>query len=130
VLLDRCLDPSTASALALTSTDTAPAAATAALLDLAGVRCFAVADIPGLVLARTLAMIANEAWEAAHHGVATPADIDTAMRLGTNYPAGPFEWTARWSAHAVLQLLDALESAYRDPRYRASWALRAAALAR
>ena len=36
------------------------------------------------------------------HGVATADDIDVAMRLGTNYPAGPFEWTTAWGTGAVL----------------------------
>lgn len=126
LLLDRCLDPPTATALALASTDTALTDAVVALLDRARMHAFPVADIPGLVVARVLSMIANEAWETAHHGVATPADIDTAMRLGTNYPMGPFAWSARWSTGRVLEMLDALWSSYHDPRYRASHALRAA----
>lgn len=69
----------------------------------------------------------REPWETAQHGVATPDDIDTAMRLGTNYPMGPFAWSARWSTGRVLEMLDALWSSYHDPRYRASHALRAAA---
>jgi 3-hydroxybutyryl-CoA dehydrogenase len=115
--------------VALASTDARLRDATVALLHEGGIRSFSVADVPGLVLARILGMIANEAWETTHHGVASRDDIDTAMRLGTNYPVGPFEWTARWSARSVLELLDALWSAYHDPRYRASWALRDAALA-
>jgi 3-hydroxybutyryl-CoA dehydrogenase len=74
-----------------------------------------------------LAVIANEAWETAHHGVASPSDIDLAMRLGTNYPRGPFEWTAMWSPALVVTVLDALWETYHDPRYRVSQALRAAA---
>lgn len=89
------------------------------------IHAFPMADIPGLVVARVLSMIANEAWETAHHGVATPDDIDLAMLLGTNYPIGPFAWSARWSTRRVLELLDALWSSYHDPRYRASHALRA-----
>ena len=88
-----------------------------------------MADAPGLVVARTLAVIANEAWETALHGVATPADIDVAMQLGTNYPSGPFEWTRRWGPEAVLEIIDALWSTYHDTRYRASRDLRAAATA-
>jgi len=51
------------------------------------------------------------------------------MTLGTNYPAGPFEWCRRWGTANVLALLDALLIEYGDPRYRASQAMRAAARA-
>ncbi|WP_327731419.1 3-hydroxyacyl-CoA dehydrogenase family protein [Streptomyces sp. NBC_00487] len=128
LLLDRCLDPATATAVALASTDATLTDTVVTLLGRARIRVFPVADAPGLVVARVLSMIANEAWETAYHEVATPADIDTAMRLGTNYPMGPFAWSARWSTRRVLELLDALWSAYHDPRYRASHALRSAAL--
>ncbi|WP_326686204.1 3-hydroxyacyl-CoA dehydrogenase [Streptomyces sp. NBC_01795] len=127
LLLDRCLAPSTATAVALASTDAPLADAVIALLHRAGVRAFPVADVPGLVVARILSMIANEAWETAYHDVASPGDIDNAMVLGTNYPMGPFAWSAQWSSHRVLELLDALWSSYHDPRYRASFALRTAA---
>ena len=86
---------------------------------------FPIDDTPGLVVARVVSMIVNEAWEAAHLGVASPADIDSAMQLGTNYPLGPFAWSQRWSEAAVLQVLDALHAEYGDVRYRASRRLRA-----
>ena len=69
-------------------------------------------------------MIANEAWEAVLHGVASSEDIDLAMELGTNYPVGPFEWSGRWGHAVVLEVLDALWETYHDPRYRASRLLR------
>jgi 3-hydroxybutyryl-CoA dehydrogenase len=83
--------------------------------------------VPGLVVARTLAVIANEAWETALHGVATPDDIDVAMELGTNYPVGPFAWTRDWGPSTILELLDQLWSTYHDTRYRANRLLRSAA---
>ncbi len=46
------------------------------------------------------------------------------MKLGVNYPAGPFEWLAQWSARDVVALLDALDHHYRGERYRASPFLR------
>jgi 3-hydroxybutyryl-CoA dehydrogenase len=46
------------------------------------------------------------------------------MKLGVNYPAGPFEWLARWDAGAMARLLDALDAHYRGERYRVSPALR------
>jgi 3-hydroxybutyryl-CoA dehydrogenase len=42
------------------------------------------------------------------------------MKLGVNYPAGPFEWLARWDVTKIVQLLDALDAFYRGERYRAS----------
>jgi len=59
--------------------------------------------------------------------VASAADIDTAMRLGVNYPQGPLAWAGRWGLRTVLATLDELESWYRDGRYRASPLLRRAA---
>lgn len=83
-----------------------------------------VADAPGLVVARTIAMLINEAMDAVHQGVCTREGADAAMKLGVNYPAGPFEWLARWNAGAVIVLLDALDKHYRGERYRVSPMLR------
>ena len=79
-----------------------------------------VADQPGLVVARTLAMLVNEAADAVQQGVCDSAGADAAMRLGVNYPAGPFEWLARWGAAEVVQVLEALDAHYRGERYRVS----------
>ncbi len=79
-----------------------------------------VADTPGLVVARTVAMLVNEAADAVLQGVCDEAGADAAMKLGVNYPVGPFEWLARWSAAEVVALLQALDACYRGERYRAS----------
>jgi 3-hydroxybutyryl-CoA dehydrogenase len=84
-----------------------------------------VADAPGLVVARTLAMLVNEAADAVHQGVCTPEGADAAMKLGVNYPAGPFEWLAGWDAAGVCGVLGALDTFYRGERYRISPWLRA-----
>lgn len=126
VVIDRCISPESTTGLAAATTEASALLEVAALFREAGIELYEVADVPGLVLARTLAVIANEAWETALHGVASPEDIDLAMELGTNYPVGPFEWTRRWGADAVLELLDQLWSTYHDPRYRASRELRSA----
>lgn len=81
-------------------------------------------DAPGLVVARTIAMLVNEACDAVHQGVCTPEGADLAMKLGVNYPAGPFEWLARWPANDVVRLLDHLDACYRGERYRVSPTLR------
>jgi 3-hydroxybutyryl-CoA dehydrogenase len=67
---------------------------------------------------RVLATIVNEAASAVAEGVAEPAAIDTAMRLGTNYPAGPLEWGERVGLAYVVSVLDALHAGVPDGRYR------------
>lgn len=79
-----------------------------------------VDDVPGLIVGRTIAMLVNEAADAVHQGVCEAADADTAMKLGTNYPAGPFEWLSEIGAEYVVQTLDNLFDAYRSERYRVS----------
>ncbi|MEN9368268.1 MAG: hypothetical protein RL489_2626 [Pseudomonadota bacterium] len=79
-----------------------------------------LADVPGLVVARTLAMLINEAADAVLQGVCTPEGADAAMKLGVNYPAGPFEWLVAWRASEVAALLDALDAHHRGERYRVS----------
>jgi 3-hydroxybutyryl-CoA dehydrogenase len=77
-------------------------------------------DVPGLVVARTVAMLINEAADAVLQGVCSPEGADAAMKLGVNYPAGPFEWLALWSAQGVREVLTCLDAHYRGERYRIS----------
>jgi 3-hydroxybutyryl-CoA dehydrogenase len=86
-----------------------------------------VADAPGLVVARTISMLINEAADAVHNGVCTAEGADAAMKLGVNYPAGPFDWLKAWRAGPVVTLLDHLDAAYHGDRYRVSPMLRQAA---
>ncbi len=79
-----------------------------------------VSDAPGLVVARTVAMLINEAADAVLQGVCTTAGADSACKLGVNYPAGPFEWLREWSVPGVIAVLESLDSAYRGERYRVS----------
>jgi 3-hydroxybutyryl-CoA dehydrogenase len=65
-------------------------------------------------------MLINEAADAVQQGVCSEADADRAMKLGVNYPAGPFEWLADWNPRAVVNLLDRLDDYYRGERYRVS----------
>lgn len=84
-------------------------------------------DWPGLVAMRTVAMLANEAFEAAMHGVASESGIDDAMRFGVNYPLGPIEWARAIGLPKIAAVLDAIHALTGDPRYRASLGLRMAA---
>jgi 3-hydroxybutyryl-CoA dehydrogenase len=74
---------------------------------------------PAQVEARILAAIVNEASSAIADGVATPDAVDTAMRLGTNWPDGPLAWGERIGLASVVHTLDALHAAVPDGRYRA-----------
>lgn len=62
-------------------------------------------DSPGFVSARVISMIINEAYLALEEGVSTKDEIDTAMKLGTNYPYGPFEWCSIIGVKKVHDLL-------------------------
>lgn len=73
------------------------------------------ADVPGFVSARIVSMIINEAYLALEEQVSTKTEIDTAMKLGTNYPKGPFEWCDAIGAVNVYSLLEKLAVA--QPRY-------------
>ncbi|MEJ8840661.1 3-hydroxyacyl-CoA dehydrogenase [Ramlibacter sp. AN1133] len=79
-----------------------------------------MADVPGLVVARTVAMLVNEAADTVLQGVCTPEATDQAMKLGVNYPTGPFGWLVAWGAPAVADIVLALDRAYRGERYRLS----------
>ena len=73
---------------------------------------------PARIEARILATIVNEAASAVADGVATPDAIDTAMRLGTNWPDGPLAWGERIGLVPVVHTLDALHATVPDGRYR------------
>ena len=81
----------------------------------------------GAIVARVLAAIVNEAASAVAEGVATPDAIDTAMRLGTNYPSGPLEWGERIGLAPVVGTLDTLHESVPDGRYRVTPLLRSLA---
>ncbi len=74
-----------------------------------------VKDEPGLVAARVISMIVNEAFFALEGNVSTKEEIDLAMKLGTNYPFGPFEWSEEIGIKNIFSLLQKLSQ--KDVRY-------------
>ena len=70
------------------------------------------------ISARVLAALVNEAASAVADGVADPDAIDTAMRLGANYPTGPLAWGEQIGLRRVVEELDALDANVPDGRYR------------
>ena len=84
-----------------------------------------VPDMPGMIAPRIVAGVINEAWHTWEEQVSTKEEIDTAMKLGTNYPFGPFEWGERIGLEQIAGLLWSLSRT--DPRYLPSGALQQAA---
>ena len=79
--------------------------------------CISGSLIEKYIFARVLAGILNEAMWAVTEEVASEEDINTAMKLGTNYPLGPFEWVQRIGIDKVQNLLDALNETVADNRF-------------
>ncbi len=77
-----------------------------------------VDDRVGLVTPRLVSMIINEAYYTVQEGTASRQDIDQAMKLGTNYPFGPFEWCNRIGIKHVYELLEAVYEDTHDERYK------------
>lgn len=80
------------------------------------------------ILPRLFAQIANEAAFALEEQVGSRADMDTAMRLGFNWPRGPLELTELLGAPRAVELLEALRAEH-DEAYRPAPGLIAAAKA-
>ncbi|MEU2618692.1 3-hydroxyacyl-CoA dehydrogenase [Streptomyces sp. NPDC007157] len=126
VYFDLALDYRRATRIALSAGhDTHPRTLGEAigLFQALGKQVSVIGDVPGMIVARTVARIVDLAHDAVAKGVATEEDIDTAMRLGVNYPLGPFEWSRRLGRDFAYDLLDDLH--LRDPsgRYAPSLAL-------
>jgi 3-hydroxybutyryl-CoA dehydrogenase len=76
-----------------------------------------VADQAGMVTPRVICMIINEAYRTLEEAIASPEDIDLAMKLGTNYPWGPFEWADRIGPGNVVSVLKEAQKETGDERY-------------
>ncbi|RIQ31149.1 hydroxyphenylacetyl-CoA thioesterase PaaI [Jiangella rhizosphaerae] len=126
VLVDLTLDRSPAR-VGIAAPEHAPkehVEAAVAFLQGHGFAVTVLPDLPGLVVARTVATLAAAAADAVDSGVATAEDVDTAMRLGVNYPRGPYDWGDRLGWNWVAGVLDALAAAEDPGRYRVSPGLR------
>ncbi len=75
-------------------------------------------DSHGLVVMRTLAQLAAVAADTVGQGIAAASDVDTAMKLGTNYPAGPLEWADEIGVDQVAAVLSNLRAGFGEDRYR------------
>jgi 3-hydroxybutyryl-CoA dehydrogenase len=72
----------------------------------------------GLITPRVICMIINEAYYTVQEGTANREDINQAMRLGTNYPKGPFEWCDAMGLQNVYEVLEAMYNDTKDERYK------------
>jgi 3-hydroxybutyryl-CoA dehydrogenase len=97
-------------------------------LGAAGAKVTLISDSVGLVAQRVLAMIVNTGCEIAQRGIASPEDIDAAVCIGLGYPSGPLAWGDAIGPARVLAILQGLQAASGDPRYRPSPWLRRRAL--
>ncbi len=77
-----------------------------------------VPDESGMIAPRIIAMIVNEAYFGLADGISTKEEIDIAMKLGTNYPLGPFEWSEKIGLDKIYHLLVVLSK--QDSRYTPS----------
>ncbi|MBO3699433.1 3-hydroxyacyl-CoA dehydrogenase family protein [Roseivirga sp. E12] len=77
-----------------------------------------VNDRVGMVTPRIIAMIINEAFYTVQEGTATKEDVDLGMKLGTNYPYGPFEWCEMIGIQNIYELLEALYEDTKEERYK------------
>jgi len=102
--------------------------ATVALLAKSGTKVTVIKDSPGFIAQRMCSMIANLGCEMAMIGIASAADVDTAMTLGLNYPRGPLalaDWLGVKECHEILVQIQAITG---DDRYRPSQWLRRRAM--
>lgn len=125
LLLDLARDFSTTTTLGATANGSGRAhlGALAALLAIADIALIELADVAGLALMRTVCCLANEAADVMTWTGTRPADIDTAMRLGTAYPVGPLAWADRIGPARVATVLANLQAHYGEARYRRAPAL-------
>jgi 3-hydroxybutyryl-CoA dehydrogenase len=127
VLYDLVLDAAGAGRIALARADQCGDEAYEAAVGLfqaAGFTVTRIDDVPGMVVMRTVAMLANEAADAVNQGVCDAAAVDVAMQKGVNYPRGPLAWADSVGLAHIETVLDNLARVYGEDRYRASPLLR------
>ena len=123
VTVDLARDFATAKRVALArgeETTTAALADAVGLFRALGMEVSVISDVPGMIVARTLAMLANEAADAVLQGVSDAAGVDTAMKLGVGHPEGPLATADRIGLTLINAILVNLQGHTGDDRYRQS----------
>ena len=120
---DLALDYAQAGRIALAPADKTDAKAIAqatGLFQAAGKAVSVIDDIPGMIVMRTVAMLANEGFDAVNQQVCNEAAVDIAMQGGVNYPRGPISWAEEVGLARILNVLRNLGTSYGEDRYRPS----------
>jgi 3-hydroxybutyryl-CoA dehydrogenase len=123
VVIDLAIDYASAPRIAIACAMQCAAAAideATALLQAAGMQVSRFADVPGLAVMRTVAMLANEAADAVNQGVCSAEAADAAMKMGVNYPRGPLAWADDVGVSVIRDTLLNLGRFYGEDRYRVS----------
>ncbi len=123
VLFDLALDYAKASRIALVKADQASEDSlnqAAGLFQALDIQVSVIDDVPGMVLMRTVAMLANEGSDAVNQQVCDVAAVDIAMQSGVNYPKGPMAWADDIGITHVHTVLSNLMASYGEDRYRPS----------
>ena len=114
VLVDLALDHATAARVAVAAADQAAPGdlvTAAGLFQVLGKSFSVLDDLPGMLVMRTVCMLANDAADAVNQGVASAEAVDTAMRLGVGYPRGPLAWAEALGVPVVAEVLANLAAA-------------------
>ena len=88
----------------------------------------AISDEYRFIFERIIAMLINEAADAAYLGIATIKDIDLAMTSGVGYPKGLLKWADEIGIQKCVDNMDQLHDIYKEDRYRCSVLLRQMAI--
>ena len=88
-----------------------------------------IRDSGGFVTQRVVATIVNIACDICQQGICSPADLETAVKLGLGYPMGPLAMGDKYGPTEILEVLFNIQTVYGDPRYRPSpWLRRRGAI--
>jgi len=124
ISLDLCLDYFHTSRIVLASDSTCPENVlreAVGLFQSLGKQVSVITDMAGMVLTRTVAMLANEASLLVEEEVADAAGVNLAMRKGVNYPLGPLEWAEQWGWNSVVETLDNLRKVHGERYQTSEW---------
>jgi 3-hydroxybutyryl-CoA dehydrogenase len=131
ILFDLALDYFTCTRIALAAavqTSGAQLATVTGFFQQLGKSVSVIDDAPGMVVMRTVAMLANEAADTVHQGVASNRDVELAMQKGVNYPLGPLAWADLLGAKLICAVLQNMAVFYGEERYRTSALLKRRAI--
>lgn len=127
VLFDLALDYAEAKRIAVAKSDQCSEASLNKVIGFfqaLGKQVSMIDDVPGMVVMRTVCMLANEGADAVNQQVCDVAAVDLAMQAGVNYPRGPLVWADAIGIKQVVSTLENLALGYGEDRYRVSPLLR------